>query len=134
MVESAGVTLCDPLGWTAPTPSMLTSVALLVCQVKVVDCPFSTVLGLAVSEAVGAAGGGGGGGGGGATFFLQAPSIMMAPSTNTNIIHLSFRCFTLSSVLLVRSDCDRAPGSGPERGTRLHLVRELTAITANMIP
>ena len=51
---------------------MLTSVALLVCQVKVVDPPLSTVLGLAESEAVGAAGGGGGGGGGGATFFLQA--------------------------------------------------------------
>ena len=95
MVESAGVTLCDPLGCTAPTPSMLTSVALLVCQVKVVDPPLSTVFGLAESEAVGAAGGGGGGGGGGATFFLQAPSVMIAIRANTNIIHLTFRCFTL---------------------------------------
>jgi hypothetical protein len=74
---------------------MLASVALLVCQVRVVDWPFSTVLGLAVSEAVGAAAGGGGGGGGGATFFLQAPNIMMAPSANTNIIHLILCCFTL---------------------------------------
>ena len=80
MVESAGVTDCDPLADDrANARSMLTSVALVVCQVSVVDWPFSTVLGLAVSEAVGAAGGGGGGGGGGATFFLQAPSIMTAP-------------------------------------------------------
>ena len=57
--------------------------------------PLSTVLGLAESEAVGAAGGGGGGGGGGATFFLQAPSVMIAIKANTNIIHLTFRCFTL---------------------------------------
>jgi len=73
---------------------MLTSVALLVSQVSVVDWPLSIVLGLAVSDAVGAAGGGGGGGGGGATFFLQAPSIMMAPNANINIIHFSFGCFT----------------------------------------
>jgi hypothetical protein len=53
------------------------------------------VLGLADNEAVGAAGGGGGGGGGGATFFLQAPSVMIAINTNANIIHLMFRCFTL---------------------------------------
>src|SRR5882724_9233850 len=91
----AGVTLCDPFGCTAPIPSMLASVALLVCQVRVVDWPFSTVFGLAVSEAVGAAGGGGGGGGGGATFFLQAPSIMMAPKANTSIVNLSRRCITL---------------------------------------
>jgi hypothetical protein len=68
---------------------------LLVCQVKVVEPPLSTVLGLAESEAVGAAGGGGGGGGGGATFFLQAPRVMIAMRANTNIIHLTFRCFTL---------------------------------------
>jgi hypothetical protein len=70
---------------------MLTSVALLVCQVKVVEPPLSIVLGLADNEAVGVAGGGGGGGGGGATFFLQAPSVMIAISTNANIIHLIFR-------------------------------------------
>src|ERR1700730_13327921 len=75
---------------------MLASVALLVCQVRVVDWPFSTVLGFAVSEAVGAADGGGGGGGGGATFFL------MAPNANTSIIHLIFCCVTLSSVLFER--------------------------------
>src|SRR5277367_6630773 len=79
VVESDGLTVCDPLGCTAPTPSMLASVALLVCHVSVVDCPLSIVVGLAEIEAVGAAGGGGGGGGGGATFFLQARSIMMAP-------------------------------------------------------
>src|SRR5271166_2387417 len=87
---------------------MLTSVALLVCQVRVVDPPLSTVLGLAESEAVGAAGGGGGGGGGGATFFLHAPRVMIAIRANTNIIHLTFRGFTCSSVLLVRLDCDRS--------------------------
>ena len=58
MVESAGVTLCDPLGCTAPRPPMLTSVALVVCQVKVVDPPGTIVLGSAEIEAVGAAGGG----------------------------------------------------------------------------
>jgi len=73
-------------------------VALLVCQVKVVDCPLSIVLGFAVSEAVGAAGGGGGGGGGGATFFLQPPNSTAALNANTSIIHLNFRCFTFSSL------------------------------------
>src|SRR5437868_4794321 len=94
VVESSGVTCCEPLGCTAPMPSMVTSVALVVCQVSVLDWPLSTVLGLALSEAVGAAGGGGGGGGGGATFFLQAPSVMMAPSANTTMIHFSLACFT----------------------------------------
>jgi hypothetical protein len=74
------------------------SVALVVSQVRVVGWPFSTVLGFAVSEAVGAAGGGGGGGGGGATFFLQAPSVMMALSANTTMIHFILPCFTLSSL------------------------------------
>jgi hypothetical protein len=67
-------------------PSMLTSVALVVCQVKVVAWPLSTEFGLAVSEAVGAGGGGGGGGGGGATFFLQADSIMTAPNARINAL------------------------------------------------
>ena len=53
VVESVGVTLSDPLGCTA-TPSMLTSVALLVCQVNVVDPPLLIVPGLTESEAVGA--------------------------------------------------------------------------------
>src|SRR5438309_4113657 len=73
---------------------MLASVALLVCQVRVVDWPFSTVFGLAVSDAVGPAGAGGGGGGGGATFFLQAPSIITAASANTSAIHFVLPCFT----------------------------------------
>lgn len=77
---------------------MVTSLALVVCHDSVVDCPFWMVLGLADSEAVGAAGGGGGGGGGGAVFFLQAPSIMMAPSANTRVIHLILFCFTFSSL------------------------------------
>src|SRR5690348_12289092 len=73
---------------------MVTSVALVVCQVRVLDWPLSIVCGLALSEAVGAAGGGGGGGGGGATFFLQAPSIMMALNANTTMNHFIFACFT----------------------------------------
>src|SRR5437868_10588274 len=84
---------------------MLTSVALLVSQVSVVDWPLSIVLGLAVSEAVGAAGGGGGGGGGGATFFLQAPSIITAPNASISMIHFSFCCFTFSSVSRSRLRC-----------------------------
>src|SRR3989454_11759146 len=79
-------------------PSMLTSVVLLVSQVRVVDWPFSMVLGLAVSEAVGAAGGGGGGGGGGATFFLQAPNVMMALNANTSMIQFNLFCFNFSSL------------------------------------
>ena len=52
-MESAGVTWRDPLTSTGPMPSMLTSVAFVVCHVRVVDWPFSSVLGLADSEAVG---------------------------------------------------------------------------------
>jgi len=63
-----------------------------------VDWPFSMVLGLAVSDAVGAAGGGGGGGGGGATFFLQAPSVRTMPNANTSTIHFFWLCFTSSSL------------------------------------
>jgi hypothetical protein len=66
---------------------MLTSVALLVCQVNVVDCPFSMESGLALNVAVGAGGGGGGGGGGGATFFLQAPNKSMTPNMITSVLH-----------------------------------------------
>jgi hypothetical protein len=44
---------------------MVTEVALVVCQVRVADCPAVIVTGFAVSVIVGAAGGGGGGGGGG---------------------------------------------------------------------
>src|SRR5581483_465716 len=94
VVESVGVTCCEPFGCTAPTPlSMLTSVAFVVCQVSVVDAPLSTVSGLAVSDAVGASGGGGGGGGGGTVFLWHAPRKMIAPSASTKARHLSVACF-----------------------------------------
>jgi hypothetical protein len=67
---------------------MLTSVAFVVCQVRVVDCPLSIVFGLADSVAVGAVGAGGGGGGGGATFLWHAPRNMIAVSANTRVAHL----------------------------------------------
>jgi hypothetical protein len=77
---------------------MLTSVAFVVCQVRVVDWPWSRVFGFADSEAVGAVDGGGGGGGGGATFFAHAPRNMIAPSANTRAAHLvvvvAILCFT----------------------------------------
>jgi len=79
-------------------PSMLMSVALVVCHVSVVDSPLSTVFGLALSEAVGAAAGGGGGGGGGGTFFLQAPNVMMALKANTSMIQFNLFCFNFSSL------------------------------------
>src|SRR5436305_12677173 len=74
------------------------SVAFVVSQVRVVGWPLSTVLGFAVSEAVGAAAGGGGGGGGGATFFLQAPNVMMALKANTSMIQFNLFCFNFSSL------------------------------------
>src|SRR6476661_4042722 len=77
---------------------MLTLLAFCVSQVRVVACPLSTVLGLAVSDAVGADGAGGGGGGGGATFFLQAPSTMIAPRTTIKLNHFSFCCVTIASM------------------------------------
>jgi len=77
---------------------MLTSVALVVCHVRLTDWPLSTVFGLAVSDAVGADGAGGGGGGGGATFFLQAPSTMIAPRTTIKLNHFSFCCVTIASM------------------------------------
>ena len=77
---------------------MLTLLAFCVSQVRVVACPLSTVLGLAVSDAVGAAGGGGGGGGGGATFFLQAPSVRTAPRANMKTTHFVCLYLTVSSL------------------------------------
>lgn len=56
-------------------PSIDTSVASDVFQVREADCPCWIVVGSAVKLAVGAGGGGGGGGGAGATFFLQAALI-----------------------------------------------------------
>ncbi len=75
-----GVTWRWPLVSTGPIPSMLTSVAFVVCQVKVVGWPWFTVFGFAESDAVGAVGAGGGVGGGGATFFAHAPRNIAAPS------------------------------------------------------
>jgi hypothetical protein len=69
------------------------SVAFVVCQVSVVDWPFSIVFGFADNVAVGAAGGGGGGGGGGCTFFLQAPSSMIAANVIIRIAHFVVLCF-----------------------------------------
>src|SRR5580658_3090716 len=86
-------------------PSMLTSVAFVVCQVSVVDWPESIVCGRADSEAVGAGGADGGGGGGGATFFAHAARNMTVPSAKARVTHLpivivvvvAFACFTDSS-------------------------------------
>ena len=79
-------------------PSMLTSVAFVVCQVSVVDWPGSRVFGFADSEAVGAVSAGGGVGGGGATFFAHAPRNMIVPSATTRVLHLVsvivISCFT----------------------------------------
>jgi hypothetical protein len=87
---------------------MLTSVALVVCQVKVVDDPVSTVSGLALKVAVGAAAGGGGGGGGGGVFLWQAPKNIMAPNTNMSEIHFILCCFTYPP-------CNIAPFCTPAR-------------------
>jgi hypothetical protein len=75
---------------------MLTSVAFEVCQLRVEVSPWLIVLGLADSEAVGAAGGGGGGGGGGAAFLWQAPMKMMVARTNISALH--FFMFELDAI------------------------------------
>jgi len=92
VVLSLGNTWRWPRLCTAPIPwSMDISVALLIDQLSVDDCPFSTVdgsavkllivaratLGVVVGAGVVVAGGGGGGGG---TFFLQ-------PAANANSIN-----------------------------------------------
>src|SRR5581483_11606550 len=96
LVESLGVTCCDPLRSTLPTPSMFTSVAFSVRQVTVKDSPRCTVFGFALMLAVGAGGGGGGGGGGAASFFLQAVT-SRRPARATIRVHFALRCFTSSS-------------------------------------
>jgi hypothetical protein len=95
-------------------PSMLTSVAFVVCQVSVVDWPGLSVFGFADSEAVGALGAGGGGGGGGATFLWHAPRNINAVRANISVAHLvmsigflglipgAVACFTDSSSFSVR--------------------------------
>jgi hypothetical protein len=64
------------------------SVALVVCHAKEAAPPACMLLGSTEIEAVGAGGGGGGGGGAGAAFFLQPPSITIAPNAKT-IVHIS---------------------------------------------
>jgi hypothetical protein len=81
-------------------PSMLTSVALVVCQVSVVDWPWLIVFGLADSEAVGGVAAGGGGGGGGATFFAHAPRNMIVPSANTRVPHFVIVIVVLMLILI----------------------------------
>src|SRR5260370_6103084 len=99
------MTCCVPLGWTAPMPSMETSVALEVCQVSVADCPFSMVSGLTEMDAVGEAAGGGGGGGGGAGFLWQAPSTMTALRATT--VATDFQVLSLISILFTfESSCE----------------------------
>jgi hypothetical protein len=39
VVESVGDIDCDPFAWTAPIPSIETSVAFVVCQVSEADWP-----------------------------------------------------------------------------------------------
>jgi hypothetical protein len=80
------------------------SVALLVCQLRVVDWPASIVFGLAESEAVGAVGAGGGGGGGGAAFFAHALTNSIVARMNSSALHLAvvpddaISCFTIPPV------------------------------------
>src|SRR5271169_3236723 len=76
-------------------PSIDTSVALLVCQVREADCPAWIEFGLTEMEAVGAGGAGGGGVGGGIFFFPQALSASTAPSATMSRDHLILCCFTL---------------------------------------
>jgi hypothetical protein len=72
VVDSDGVTRVEPLESTLPIPSMVTSLAKSVFQVRVEAPPAAMVLGFAVNIAVGAGGlAAGGGGGGGGCFFLQ---------------------------------------------------------------
>src|ERR1700688_3880719 len=119
-MESVGVTWRVPLWSTGPMPSMVTSVAPVVCQVSVVGWPGSTVLGFAESEAVGAKASGGGGGGGGAAFLAHAPRNISVPSAITNAAYLAefgsvgvtnflllvvIARFTYSSNLIVRPHC-----------------------------
>src|SRR3954453_835024 len=78
---------------------MVTSPALVVCQVSVVGWPAATVFGFAVRVAVGAGGGGGGGAAGGAGGFLfehALPTIIIASTTPIMAHFMQFR-FTYSS-------------------------------------
>jgi hypothetical protein len=95
-VEASGETEREPSASTAPIPSMLICVALLVRQVRMVDWPFTMALGFAASEAVGAGGGGVAAGGGGGTSFLQ-PASRTAAKVRVNRLHGSILGFNGSS-------------------------------------
>jgi len=85
----------EPAAITVPSPLMLTSFALLVSQVKVVDCPCSITAGFAANVAVGAGGGGGGGGGVACAAFLwQAEDTNTAVRIAANTKHFDVSCFT----------------------------------------
>src|ERR1700688_4474983 len=115
-MESVGVTWRVPLWSTGPMPSMVTSVAPVVCQVNVVGWPGSTVFGFADKDAVGAAASGGGGGGGGAIFLCPQAANSVSVNRATIIapilagladflILVDVSCFTYSSNLIVRPHC-----------------------------
>jgi hypothetical protein len=74
-------------------PSMLTSVAFCVDQVRRVDCPRSIVVGFAESDAVGAGGGGGGACGVGCGFFAQ-------PATSASAIAALIAHFVVCDFLI----------------------------------
>lgn len=118
MVESVGLTDCDPLACTAPMPSIETSVAFEVCQLSVADCPAWIVSGLTEIEAVGDGGGGGGGGGGGAAFFLHAPNIRTAHNAITVASVFTACCrfmlFTLFLILLIPPENSKAASNSDE--------------------
>jgi hypothetical protein len=76
VAELDGETLVEPSGETAPTSGeMLSCVALVDDQLRVVASPLLMVSGLACKVTVGraAGGGGGGGAGGGAAGFFAQP-------------------------------------------------------------
>src|SRR5580704_295631 len=53
VVVVLGVTLVEPLAGNAPSPGMLTEVALVVVQLRTAVAPLAIVLGLALKEIVG---------------------------------------------------------------------------------
>src|SRR5262249_61103631 len=75
--DVTGVTEREPDDGSTPSPSMVMSVALVVCHVNTVDCPCWILSGVADRVAVGAGGGGGGGTGWGslAVFLLLQSAI-----------------------------------------------------------
>jgi hypothetical protein len=102
VVVLVGKTCRWPWLWTAPIPELIDmSVALLMDQLKVDDCPRSMVDGSAVkllmvglstlATVSGAAAAGGGGGGGGGTFFLHPEANAISTSANNTALILPYR-------------------------------------------